>query len=896
MSSTNKVGSSNNRNRSAKDKSKSDNNNPSGSSEYQLKKYLLLLAILVVTVTYAAGLNLPGGNSNGEPILPSTHHRRYLMFYYCNATAFAASLVVCLLLLVLDEESSHCAAVLRVVMVLDLLGLMGAYAAGSCRDEFTTIYSAMIMSVVLAYIVPSFFSYAVSKLHGKDPEQQIEDPEKKDEYPAEQKSEEQLHEVLMLLATFAVTITFVAGLNPPGGFWNDDKSDHLSYPVLQDLNPRRYQAFFVCNTTAFVASLLIIMLVLDKKVKMRKSLPFAALYGSIVVALFGLVGAYAAGSCRDDDNTIYVICLIAAVLAYIFLQVAVNKAMNTSPEEDSHTGEKQRRTISGKLAKQDLDGSSRERKHNDAMEKARSLVMLLATLAASITYQAGLDPPGGVWTDEKGEHKGGSAVLLTTTHSARYKVFFYSNSIAFVTSLVAIVMVQSSSVLKGHTLEAAMILDLFALVCAYAAGSCRDADTSVFVVALAGGVLVYVVIHIIFFTLDHMDNHLQDDPVEEKRREVLLLLAILAATLTYQAGLTPPGGFWSDDDDDTKHKPGFPVLLDKHPSRYNAFFYCNAASFMASMALIILLVNPNLYRPGIRCYALYVCMVAGMFGLMGAYAAGSSRKLRTSIYVLTLVGAVFALITLLVAMFWRKVSSKKGASNAAKRSSSQASTAMGVSFNEASADPAGTRDRDDGYSGQVADITNAAPSAPRDARTDSMLRETEAHHDTGKGSRDKDMPEYLMLIGILAASVTYQAGLKPPGGQWDQGNSRGFKAGDSILHDVNRRRYNAFFYTNSTSFMASIVVIVLLLHRMLHKTDMPLWPMYTAILLDMLGLLAAYTAGSTMEWHTSRNVIALVIPVLVYIAGYTAVSFFRQKDQPVKSNEERDPNTSGVGQ
>ncbi|KAG8094409.1 hypothetical protein GUJ93_ZPchr0012g19863 [Zizania palustris] len=792
MSSTNKVVSSNNRNRAAKDKSKSDSNNPTCSSEYQLKKYLLLLATLVVTVTYAAGLNLPGGSRQedtqdgdaGDPILPGTHHVRYVMFYYCNATAFAASLVVCLLLLVLDEESSRCAAVLRLVMVLDLLGLMGAYAAGSCIDTFTTIYSAVIMSVVLAYIVPSLFSYAVSKLHGKDPEQQIEDSQKKDEYPAEHKSEEQLHEVLMLLATFAITITFVAGLNPPGGFWHDDqKKEKQSYPVLWDISPRRYQAFFVCNTTAFVASLLIIMLVLDKKVKMRRSLQFAALYGSIVVALFGLVGAYAAGSCRDTDNTIYVICLIAAVLAYIFLQVAISKAMNTSPEEDSHTGEKPCRTTSGKLAKQDLDDSSRrERKHNDAMEKARSLVMLLATLAASITYQAGLDPPGGVLTDDK--HKGGSAVLLTTTHSARYKVFFYSNSIAFVTSLVAIVMVQSSAVLKGHTLEAAMILDLFALVCAYAAGSCRDVDTSVYVVALAGGVLVYVVIHITFFTLDHIDNHLQDDPVEEKRREVLLLLAILAATLTYQAGLTPPGGFWSEDDNDPNHKPGFPVLLDKHPGRYNAFFYCNAASFMASMALILLLVNPNLYRPGIRCYALYVCMVAGMFGLMCAYTAGSSRQLRTSIYVLTLVGAVFALITLQVAMFWCKVSSKKGGSNAAKRSSSQASTAMGVSFNEASADPAGTRDRDDGYTGQVADITNAAPSAPRDTRTDSMLRETEAHHDTGKGSRDKDMPEYLMLIGILAASVTYQAGLKPPGGQWEKGE----KVGQSILHDLNKRR------------------------------------------------------------------------------------------------------------
>jgi hypothetical protein len=47
-------------------------------------------------------------------------------------------------------------------------------------------------------------------------------------------------------------------------------------------------------------------------------------------------------------------------------------------------------------------------------------------------------------------------------------------------------------------------------------------------------------------------------------------------------------------------------------------------------------------------------MVAGMFGLMGAYAAGSSHSLRTSIYVLTLVAAVFAFVILQLVIFWIK--------------------------------------------------------------------------------------------------------------------------------------------------------------------------------------------------------------------------------------------------
>jgi hypothetical protein len=131
----------------------------------------------------------------------------------------------------------------------------------------------------------------------------------------------------MLLATFVVTITYGGGLSPPGGFWSNIQDGlRLSLPILQNHSSARYLAFFVCNTTAFVASLLIIMLLLDKRLKKELSVRSVALYGLIVVALFGLVGAYAAGSCREIDTTIYVVSLIGAVLAYIFLQVAITRA------------------------------------------------------------------------------------------------------------------------------------------------------------------------------------------------------------------------------------------------------------------------------------------------------------------------------------------------------------------------------------------------------------------------------------------------------------------------------------------------------------------------------------------------------------------------------------------
>ncbi|KAL6596688.1 hypothetical protein ACP70R_047331 [Stipagrostis hirtigluma subsp. patula] len=128
-----------------------------------------------------------------------------------------------------------------------------------------------------------------------------------------------------------------------------------------------------------------------------------------------------------------------------------------------------------------------------------------------------------------------------------------------------------------------------------------------------------------------------------------------------------------------------------------------------------------------------------------------------------------------------------------------------------------------------------------------------------------------MLLGILAASVTYQSGLDPPGGVW-QDNSNWHSAGDPVLHDINKRRYHAFFYSNSTSFMASIVVIVLLLQEALQKNDLLLRVMHSAVVLDLLGLLVAYAAGCSRKLETSGYVIALVIAVLIYIAILVVLS------------------------
>ncbi|VAI62325.1 unnamed protein product [Triticum turgidum subsp. durum] len=98
------------------------------------------------------------------------------------------------------------------------------------------------------------------------------------------------------------------------------------------------------------------------------------------------------------------------------------------------------------------------------------------------------------------------------------------------------------------------------------------------------------------------------------------------------------------------------------------------------------------------------------------------------------------------------------------------------------------------------------------------------------------------------------------------------------MHDNRRPRYLIFFYSNSTSFMASIVVIIMLLPQWLRKEQQGEWEKWSlrvmnrTIRLDLFALLGAYAAGSNRGWKTSMYVVALIIAVLGYFLIHMKLS------------------------
>ncbi|CAN6193289.1 unnamed protein product [Urochloa humidicola] len=82
----------------------------------------------------------------------------------------------------------------------------------------------------------------------------------------------------------------------------------------------------------------------------------------------------------------------------------------------------------------------------EKLDEMRGWFMVLATLTASITYSAALDPPGGVWQDDKDDAKKRHAAgdpVLRDKRPQNYEFFYVFNLMSFMSSLLIIALLEA---------------------------------------------------------------------------------------------------------------------------------------------------------------------------------------------------------------------------------------------------------------------------------------------------------------------------------------------------------------------------------------------------------------------------------------------------------------------
>ncbi|XP_062228693.1 uncharacterized protein LOC133926683 [Phragmites australis] len=735
-----------------------------------------------------------------------------------------------------------------------------------------------------------------------------------------------LRKYLVLLGTLAVSVTYNAGLTPPGGFWTNNTTGHDGHyagdPVLRARFFPRHEVFFYLNTAAFAASLVLIILLLSKHVT-RQKFWLRSMQFTMILDLFSLMGAYAAGSCRAVKSSIYIWVLVFAVFVYIVIHIlvfirVVPKFVEEKRAVQKWVEEKVQSVQRCILSKRSINASQRSSHQEKDVEEARKFILMLVTFAATVTYQAGLSPPGGFWA-ENDRNKHPATSMLRSNNLARYNTFVSCNSTSFVASLVTIILLLSPELSRNGIRTKAMIVcvvvDLLGLIGAYAAGSSRSVATSVSVIliivvvwiffALLAGTFVHkpvadwlkkikpVIIYTIgrAFSFPHSRNR-------SRNREEGNSVASHRQTADRTTEAAEPDSASEPEDQPAYHQQ-VPNIKE---GESNGEHHTAGKQQTANTEEVVsgsehALVNDkqsentkdvvyNLEDQSSSAEKEPMSKIENLHVANTKEQASLLDDLKTPN------------TTADISAEHQPADNQKVENMTGQCSSTDDHKPTVMTVEDSSEDivlasnhNGATSDlKEEKESSEIENVGTNDDTRPVQNGNINNYEGAPRQDNSNSSPTDEHLKKsrtYLLLLAILAVSLTYQSGLNPPGGFWskrENNNSTGdpilndthhrpyHLPGDPILEDTHHRRYIAFFYLNAIAFVASLVMIIMLLNRRMSNKAIKRYALQTAMIVDLLALTGSYVIGSCRKTKKSIIISLLVCLVLAYVAIHVLIA------------------------
>ncbi|CAK7347765.1 unnamed protein product [Dovyalis caffra] len=228
--------------------------------------------------------------------------------------------------------------------------------------------------------------------------------------PCQEELNSDMRNVMLVGAALIATVTFQAGITPPGGVWqSDDILGHRAGHAVYSDQKIPFQIFLICNTIALTSSIFILLCLTFRY-------PY---FLEVLIASISMMGTYSSGIyCITPYESvsfrlIFVAAPAPAIIRFVIWVVA--------------SAFRHRRKSVSWFKKFQYD------KKRDSPSEARNVLLVVVALIAAVTFQAGVNPPGGVWQD--GDHAGRA---IYASQKRAYYVFLLSNTLALSACILVI--------------------------------------------------------------------------------------------------------------------------------------------------------------------------------------------------------------------------------------------------------------------------------------------------------------------------------------------------------------------------------------------------------------------------------------------------------------------------